>query len=212
MNRASFVTVAALLALAALVPAARAGDPASWGQERGFSLGLKLVVDGIGVDETADPLDPAVDDMGGGLALVGGYSWTPNFHARLTLGSAQHGTSVSDLEVLRSFGSIEAHWRFLPDRQVCPYIFGSLGGTDLRADQGGNHVKFTGGTAGIGAGLLCGLTSRWVVDMTGRLEGINWNTAEWAVDQAGGGQLQYETGIEDSGGAARLEIGVVYQF
>lgn len=212
MNRALLAALAAVLVSAVPTSAARADEATSWMQDRGFSLGVKLVVDGLGVNETADPLDPAVDDMGSGLALVGGYSWTPNFHARVTLGGAQHGTSVSDLDVRHSFGAIEAHWRFLPGKQVCPYVFGSLGGTDVRADHGGDHVKFTGGTAGIGAGLLCGLTPRWIVDVTGRLEGVNWNTAEWAQDQPGGGQVQFETDIEDSGGALRLEVGVLYQF
>ena len=186
--------------------------PPGWSQERGFSIGLKFVADAIGASETPDQADPEVDNFGSGLALVGGYSWTPHFHARLTIGSAIHGTSVDGLDVQHSFASFEAHWRFLPARPLCPYIFGSLGGSDVRADERANHVEFSGATAAVGAGLLCGFSRRWVVDFTARLEGVNWNKAEWSRDLRGGGTVRYRTGVEDAEGALRLEAGMLYQF
>ena len=73
---------------------------------------------------------------------------------------------------MHSVGTVEAQYRFLPDRQVCPYVFGSLGGTDVRADHGIDHLKFTGGMAGIGAGTLVGLTRHFVMDVTARLDGV----------------------------------------
>lgn len=200
----------AALAVATLAPAARAETPV-WGQERGFSLGLKFLVDGLGADPSPDPAELVVDDMGSGLALCGGYSFTPRFHVRLTVGAAQHGTAIGDLDVQRSVGTLEAHYRFMPDRQVCPYVFGSVGGTDVRADQGINHVKFSGSMAGVGAGMLVGLTRHLSMDVTGRVDGVNWDTAEWSQDLPGG-TVKYADPIEDSGGSARLELGLLWQF
>jgi len=201
-----------LVSLALLAAVSPAAAQEAWGQSKGASLGLKLVIDGTGEGEAANPGDPHIDAIGAGLALVGGYTWSPRFHTRLVLGSATHGTSVPDFDVQRSWGTFEAHYRFLPERQVCPYAFGALGGSDVRAEEGPNRVKFSGGTAGIGAGLLVGFTPRWVLDLSSSLEGINWNKAEWSQDQPGGGTLQYQNAIEESGGAFRIDLGLLYQF
>ncbi len=203
----------ATLLAAAVTPAHADADVArTWGQDRGFSLGLKLLVDGLTIDDSDTPGQPHIDDMGSGLALVAGYTFTPHFHTRLTTGTAQHGTSVADLDVLHSMASLEAHYRFLPDRQVCPYLFGALGGSDVRADQGGSHVKISGGTAGIGTGLLVGFTRHLTLDLALRLEAVNWTNVEWSQDVPGGGTLQYQDDIEESGGSSRLEVGLLWQF
>lgn len=196
---------------AAAAPAPVAAETTEWGQSRGWSLGIKYLVDGLGADASPDPAKPAIDDMGAGLVLTGGYTFTPRFHVRLTAGSARHGTAVSDLEVERSLGTIEAHYRFMPGRQVCPYVLGSLGGNEVKADQGVNHVKFSGGMAGIGAGLLVGLSRHVAMDLTARLDGVNWNKAEWSQETSGG-TVKFEDPIEDSGGSARLELGFLWQF
>lgn len=217
MNTPRHLTLAVVLAAGlAVQPAVRAQDAAAsppvWGQARGFAFGLKYLLDGIGADEAGNALSPVIDDMGSGLVASGGYTFTPRFHVRLTLGSATHPTSFPDLDVQHSVATLEAHYRFTPDRQVCPYVLGSLGGTDARADHGVDHVKFSGGMAGIGAGLLVGFTPHLSLDLTGRLDAVNWNKAEWSQDQPGGGTLRYENAIEDSGGSARMELGLVWAF
>lgn len=186
--------------------------PSGWGQERGFSVGIKYLVDGLGVDESSDPIGPVIDDIGSGLVILGGYTFTPRFHTRLTLGAAKHRTDIDGLDVQRSLGTLEAHYRFMPYSQVCPYILGALGGTDVRADQGINHVKFTGATAGIGVGTMVAFTPRFLMDVTLRLDGVNWHTAEYSQDQPDGSAIQVSDAIEDSGGSARLELGFVWAF
>lgn len=205
-----FALAAAVLLAGAAAPA-RADEAPQWGQERGFSIGLKYLVDGLGADASPDPAQPAIDDMGAGLVLCGGYTFTPRFHVRLTAGSARHGTAVEGLDVERSLATLEAHYRFAPGRQVCPYVFGSLGGTEVRADKGIDHVKFSGGMAGLGAGVLVGLTRHVAMDVTGRVDGVNWEKAEWSQDTSGG-TIKFEDPIEDSGGSARLELGFLWQF
>ena len=183
-----------------------------WGQARGFSLGLRYQVDGLTVDDSGDPSQVRIEPMGAGLSVLAGYSFTPHFHTRLTIGSSQHSTSLADLDVVRSAASLEAHYRFRPDQQVCPYLMGALGGTDVRADRGADHVRISGGTAGVGGGLLVGLARHVMMDMGLRLEAVNWDTIEWSQAQPGGGTLEYSDRVEDSGGSSRLEVGFVWQF
>ena len=212
LRRLALLAAFVATALGPATAGAQEGGAPAWGQDRGFSLGLKFLLDGLGADEATDPLSPVIDDIGSGLALAGGYTFTPRFHVRLTIGAAAHATEIPDLDVTHSVGTIEAHYRFLPDRQVCPYLLGSLGGTDVRADHGRDHLKFTGGMAGVGAGLLVGFTPHFLLDLTGRLDGINWTKAEYSQEQPGGGTLKYEDAIEDSGGSARLELGLIWAF
>jgi len=212
---AASLLTCALLGLGSASARAQDLEPTSstvWGQSRGFSLGLRYQVDGLSVDENPDPGQIKIEDIGAGLTLVGGYSYTPQFHTRLSIGGAQHGTNVAGLDFAHSTASLEAHFRFRPDQQVCPYLFGALGGTDVRADQGGNHVKITGGCVGVGGGLLVGLSRHIVMDVSARVEAINWDTIEWSQDQPGGGTLQYVDSVEDSGGSSRLELGFLWQF
>ncbi len=211
--RHPFALATIVLALASAT--ARAAEPADapeWGQDRGFSLGAQFMVDGLGVSEAGTPISPVIDDMGSGLLLLGGYSFTPHFHTRVTLGGARHRTEVPGLDVQHSVGSVEAHYRFTPRRQVCPYVFGSLGGTTVRAEQGRDHLTFTGATAGLGAGLLVGFTPRFGMDLTLRGEGVNWTKAEYSQDQPNGTTVKVEDAVEETGASTRLEIGFLWQF
>lgn len=183
-----------------------------WGQARGFSLGVRYQIDGLTLDDNPDPGQLKVEDIGSGLTLLVGYTFNPHFHTQLSLGGATHGTNVADIDFTHSTINLEGHYRFRPDQQVCPYMFGALGGTDVRADQGGNHVKITGGSVGLGGGLLVGLSRHVVMDVNARLEATNWDKIEWSQDQPGGGTLQYSDAVEESGGSSRLEVGFVWQF
>ena len=217
MNTPRRLTLTAALLAALVVPTAALAQEAAasaplWGQDRGFEFGLKYLLDGIGADEADNPLSPVIDDIGSGAALSLGYTFVPRFHLRLTLGGATHQTDFPGLEVNRSVATFEAHYRFMPDRQVCPYMLGSLGGTTATADQGIDHVEFTGGMAGVGAGLLVGFTRHLSMDITGRLDAVNWTNAEWSQDQPGGGSIHEEQAIEESGGSARLELGLIWAF
>lgn len=217
MNTPRRLTLVVALIAALVIPTAALAQDATasapvWGQDRGFEFGLKYLLDGIGADEADNPLSPVIDDIGSGAVVSLGYTFVPKFHLRLSLGGATHQTDFPGLEVQRSVATFEAHYRFMPDRQVCPYILGSLGGTDATADQGIDHVKFTGGMAGVGAGLLVGFTRHLSMDLTGRLDAVNWTKAEWSQDQPGGGSIHEEQVIEESGGSARLELGLVWAF
>lgn len=216
MNTPRTLTLAAALVAALVIPTAALAQGGAaapiWGQDHGFEIGFKYLLDGIGADEADNPLSPVIDDIGSGVVLSAGYTFVPRFHVRLTLGAATHQTNYPGLEMERSVATLEAHYRFMPDRQVCPYILGSLGGTDATADHGIDHVKFTGGMAGIGAGVLVGFTRHLSMDVTGRLDAVNWTKAEWSQDQPGGGSIHEEQAIEESGGSARLELGLVWAF
>lgn len=205
-------SLAALLLTLGIAPRAHAAEPRAWGQARGFSTGLTMLVDGMAIGDQSDPNAPHIDAMGGGLALEVGYTFTPRVHLGLTLGSAQHATDVPQLKVLRTIGVIEAQYRFAPAAQVCPYMVATLGGAGVRADQGADHHTLSAGAAGIGGGVRVGLSTHLVLDVGARLEAINWKDATWTHDVAGGSTLSYHGAIEDSGGASRLQLGLGWDF
>lgn len=209
---AALAALATLLALASAPARASAGEPHAWGQARGFSAGLVAIVDGMSIGDTSDPNAPHIDDMGGGLALAGGYTFTPHFHLGLTLGSARHATNVTGLDVEHGIGVFEAQYRFAPERQVTPYVAATLGGAGVRADHGADHLQISAGAAGIGAGVRVGLSTHVVMDVSGRLEAINWHDATWSHDLPDGSSVSYHGAVEESGGASRLQLGFFWDF
>src|SRR6187399_2135162 len=116
MNTPRSLTLAAALVAALLAPAAAlaqdaAGSAPVWGQDHGFSIGLKYLLDGIGADEADNPLSPVIDDIGSGAVVSLGYTFVPRFHVRLSLGGATHQTNFPGLDVDRSVATFEAHYR-----------------------------------------------------------------------------------------------------
>ncbi len=207
---AALAAVSTLLALTA-APAS-AGESHTWGQARGFSVGLVALVDGMSIGDGTDPNSPHIDAMGGGLALAGAYTFTPHFHLGLTLGSAQHATNLADLDVLHGIGVFEAQYRFAPERQVVPYLAATIGGASVRADHAADHIEVSAGAVGLGAGLRVGLSTHVTMDLSGRLEAINWNDATWSHDLPDGSTVSYHGAIEESGGASRLQLGFFWDF
>jgi outer membrane protein W len=153
-----------------------------------------------------------IDETGQGLALLGGYAFTPHFSTRLVLGTAVHRTTQSAVEVYHSSAVVEAHYRFLPRERARPYVFGGLGGSDIRSDQEGFHVQISGGVAVLGVGMLYNLTEHLVADLTLRLDQINWTTVKVTQDLPDGSSIQLQDPIEESGSAGKLLLGLVWQF
>jgi hypothetical protein len=169
----------------------------------------------IGASEPGPGSPPGqffIDDTGQGAIITVGYAFLPQFALRFTGGTAQHSTSRSDVSVYHSSGVLEAHYRFLPARRVRPYVFGGLGGTDLRADHEGFRVRTSGGVAVLGAGLLGNLTDHLLADLSFRADWINWNKVEVSQDLPDGSTAQLESPIEESGGAAKLLVGLLWEF
>ena len=192
------------------------GDtPARWAQQRGFSLGIQYQANFIGAEDPGPGSAPNqlfIEEGGQGLTFLGGYAFTPRFGMRLTAGTAAHRTTQAAVEVYQSSVVLEAHYRFLPRERARPYVFGGLGGTDVRTDQQGFHVQTSGALAVLGVGVLYDLTGHLVADLTVRLDQINWNSVKVTQDLPNGASTQLESPIEETGSAGKLMLGLVWQF
>lgn len=212
--------LAATIALAAgglcLAATPRAfSTPRHWGQDRGITVGLQYQTDIIGAEDPpagADPNSVFVEEVGHGLSLNLGYTFTPMFALRLAMGSAIHGTNQEGVEITRGSGVLEAHLRFLPEERARPYLVGGLGGTRLVTDREAYDVETSGGVAVIGGGVLFNLTERFVLDLSTRLELINWEKVEVRMTTPGGTEVGLENPVDENGSAAIVRVGFDLQF
>ena len=214
MSRLASAGVLALMLIAFGSAIAEAQGGTNWSQDRGFHLGLQFVGNFVGADDPGPSSPPNalfVEEGGGGAMLLVGYTFTPHFRLRFVGGSAQHNTNQSGVEVLHSTATLEAHYQFTPAGRARPYVFGGLGGSDLRTDQQGFRVETSGGTAVIGTGLLFNITRHLVADLTLRYDSINFNTVEVTFEQPGG-TTQLSSDIEENGSAAKLLFGLLWAF
>ena len=120
-----FVAVFTISITAAIPSSAQVDDRA-----RGFYLGLKFIGSSLHVDDDGDNSFFVKDD-GGGVQLHAGYSFNRVFSLELSLGGANHETSVQAIDA--NFGLVQlfAHYRFRPGRAFRPYIKGGFGGYTL---------------------------------------------------------------------------------
>ena len=212
-----FIAALALLALAASAPGAASAAAAdeAWGAERGFALGLQLQTDVIGAEDpgpNAAPDQLFIEETGHGATVHVGYTFTPAFALRWSLGVAGHGTSRDAVEAYHSSSMLEAHWRFLPHERARPYLFGGLGGAVIETDAELYDSEIRGGAAVLGLGLLYNLTRHLLLDAQGRLDFINWNEAQLQLELPQGGTLELAAPVEDDGGALKFQVGVAWQF
>ncbi|MBI5710658.1 MAG: porin family protein [Candidatus Eisenbacteria bacterium] len=218
-------TTRAALAAGFLIAALGAGhasaaEPAGNGSprqahQRGFSLGLQYQANFTGAEDPGPGSAPNqlfIEEAGNGLTFLGGYGFTPHFAMRLTAGTAAHRTTQAAVEVYQSSVVLEAHYRFLPGERARPYVFGGLGGTDIRADQEGFHVQTSGALAALGVGVLYDLTGHLAADLTARLDLINWNSVKVTQDLPDGSTVRLENPIQETGSAGKLMLGLVWQF
>ena len=213
-ERASRVATLCLAAsLCAAGVAAGGGDGTV--REPGFFLGAGLHASLIGAEDPP-PGDESgglyFDEAGPGLSLGLGYDFTPGFALRLAIASARHGTNQPSIEAAVSTVVIEAHVRLAPREPACPYLIAGLGGAGIRVDAGGFNSEVTGGVAVLGVGLLVDLTGHLRLDLSGRLDLINWDTVKVSRELPDGSEIRLEAPVDDSGSAGKLEAGLVWKF
>jgi len=158
------------------------------------------------------PEDVFVQENGGGGLLTVGYAFTPGFALRLVAGGAAHETTRNGSEVNHVTATVEAVFRFLPGERARPYVFGGLGGADLKFTAGNLDSKVSGGAAVLGAGVVYRLTGHLGLDLGGRLDLINWDRVEVVADLPGGGTTRLENPVDDSGSAGKILLGAVWSF
>ncbi|MBD3161258.1 MAG: outer membrane beta-barrel protein [Candidatus Latescibacteria bacterium] len=184
-------------------------------REAGFFLGLGIHASLIGAEDPPPGDEGAglyFDEAGPGLSIGLGYAFTPGFALKLAVAGARHETNQPSIEAAVSTAVLEAQVRLAPREPACPYLIGGLGGAAIRVDTGGYDSEVSGGVAVLGAGMLLDLTANLHLDLSARLDLINWDTVKVIREAPGGAEVRLEAPVDDSGSAAKLEAGLVWRF
>jgi len=121
------------------------------GRDSGFYLGLKFVGSSLHIDD--DAADFFVKDDGGGVKLLGGYSFNDVFSLELDFVGTTHDTSDPAIDATFAGVQIFAHYRFATGHDFRPYIKGGLGGYSIELDGGGVNARIEGGGIPLGGGF-----------------------------------------------------------
>jgi opacity protein-like surface antigen len=200
--------------LASAIPAS-AHESHKWGQDSGWSLGLDFVVDFIGAEDPTSESSPDavyVNETGAGLAFHLGYAFTPVFGLRLTALAAGHDTTKEGITVTNGAVTIEALVRFLHGKRWQPYLLGGLGGTTLQFNNEVLDTRTSGALAVLGGGVQYHMTRHLALDLGGRLDLINWDKVEVSATLPDGSTAVLENPVNESGSAAKLSAGLVWNF
>ena len=201
---------ALLITFALVVPSLAAAN-----DDRGFTLGLQYQTSMIGAEDPPADTGPNAlyfDEVGHGISLVLGYRFTPSFELRLTGSTARHETTQDGVEAHYGNGVLEAHYQFVPEQQARPYLYGGLGGATIRVDTQGFESEIKGGLAVVGGGFAYSLSPHLVLDFSARLDLINWDETRVTFRGTDGSELTLEAPVDDSGSAAKLLLGLVWEF
>jgi len=186
-----------------------------WAQPSGFRFGLYMNGTGIGAENppaNADPDDLYLDEGGGGLSLMLGYSISRRVDVYLNLSSSEHRTTQSHIEAYYTSVIAEAHYQLLPDERVRPYLIGGLGGVGLAVDADELKSETMGGAVGLGVGMLWNLTEHLLLDSSIRIDMIDWNEVKLTRELPSGHEITLANPVDDSGGAGRLQLGLTWAF
>lgn len=187
----------------------------SWGQARGWSLGLQIVSDHIGAEDPgpgSSPTDIFVDETGGGIAFHAGYAFNPMFGLRFSVAGARHETTLDGVELDHGSVTLEAHFRFLHGARAQPYLYGGLGGSALEFNSEDLDSRISGGVAVFGGGVLYHLTRHLSLDIAARLDLINWDKVEVNLRLPGGAEVGLEDPVDEDGSAGKLLFGLLWSF
>lgn len=164
--------IASIAFAAAAAAISLAAGPASAHEitrEKGFYLGLRLSSSNLHTDDETQ--DFRVDQNGGGLVLLAGYSFNRVFSLEFDIVGAGHQTTAPDIDA--RFGGFElfAHYRWRPGNAFRPYVKGGLGAYGIALDAGGESVSATGGGVPLGGGFDYFFTNHFSlgVDLTHRI-------------------------------------------
>jgi hypothetical protein len=213
--RAAATLSAGLVLFAAGCLAPVAADETLWAQDRGFRLGLATY--GNGISAVKPPVESGANDLyleegGGGMSLMVGYSFSPLFALCATMSGADHETNRDNVDAVYSSFFIEGQFRFLRRERVRPYLIAGLGGAALSVDGGGYDSETNGGGMVFGAGLLWNLTRYLMLDAALRVDAISWDQIDFTRELPGGGKVPVPDPIEKDGGSGRLQVGLTWEF
>ncbi|MFQ5579371.1 MAG: porin family protein [Nitrospiria bacterium] len=123
--------------------------------KQGLYLGAEILYNNISGD--FDGTNGPDSDDGGGVGLILGYGFTPNFSAQLNLDVSFHdasvvtGSPVSD-STLNAF-LLVVKYNFLSGQQLRPYVNGGLGVFSFNIDDPFLDVELSGDGLQLGLGV-----------------------------------------------------------
>lgn len=206
-RRGLVIAIGAVLSAAALCGTAGAEAP-------GFILGLDLHTSHIGTEEeteTSPDNSVFVNDTGGGLALILGYAFTPEFFVRFNLCASGHETNREDVHVAYANGTVEAGYLFRAREEVRPFLYGGVGGFVLESRHDDWRYETNGPGVTFGGGIYWFLTPSSALDFGVRLEFMNWEETT-AETEVGHTTVAVQVPVDEDGSAAKVHAGWSYWF
>lgn len=197
-----------LLVFAILIAACAPGLATAQVEDRprGFYLGLAFVGSSLHVDDEGESVFFVKDD-GGGVLLRTGYSFNRVFSLELSLGVANHETSVQAIDARFGFAQLFAHYRFSPARAFRPYIKGGLGGYTLDLDNNNGRVRIEGGGVPFGAGFDYFFSRHFSLGVD-----LTHNVIEYETVTLDLGTVTAGFDIDEEGAMTSLGLALTYYF
>ncbi len=196
------------------VTEAQAGG--DWAQHRGFRFGIYASGSGINAEDPpagGDPDQLFLEEDGGGMGFMVGYTFSRRFSLCLGVSSTRHDSSIENLEAYYATSMIEAHYQLLPRERIRPYLIGGLGGVGLAIDTKGYDSETRGGGMVLGVGMAWNLSEHLLLDTSLRLDIIEWDEVEFTRDLPSGQTVTLEDPVdEEKGGAGRVQCGFTWAF
>jgi hypothetical protein len=146
---AALAAVALAAAIASLAAPATAHEVT---RETGFYLGAKFVGSSLHVDDDGDQTF-RIEEDGGGVLLIAGYSFNRVFSLEMALGGTSNETSIQAIDANLGTLQLFVHYRFMPGYAFRPYVKGGVGGYGLRLTDGNASVRIEGGGIPLGGGF-----------------------------------------------------------
>lgn len=190
-------------------------SPAAAADTEGWYVGVGLNASVVGANDPPDnapSLSPFVKEEGGGLALTGAYGFTPGFAVRVVLNAAEHETTDPEVTVLFSGVTLEGAWYFNAGGALRPYLFGGVGGYELKSRRAGFRYRTTGPGTTLGLGALWFLGEHFALEAAVRADLIRWQESSAETDLADGGTVRVSAPLDEQGSAAKLLLGAGWWF
>lgn len=197
----------ALLAAAASAHAPADSTSAKYVEDKsGIYLGLKFVGSTLHAEDKGEDSFFIKDD-GGGVQFDIGYRFNRAFSLEFALGTANHETSVQEIDASIYSVWILGYYRFSPHSAFRPFIKFGLGGHGLDVAYGEASARLNGGGVALGAGFNYFFTSHFAIGLDLTTNIIQYDTATIAL-----GSDEYSFEVDEEGSLTTLGLAFSYNF
>jgi hypothetical protein len=172
----------------------------------GFYLGLAFVGSSLHIDDEGESIFFVKDD-GGGALLRAGYSFNRVFSLELSIGGANHETSVQAIDANVGLVQLFLHYRFAPGHAFRPYVKGGLGGYSVELEDNNTSVRIEGGGVPFGAGFDYFFSRHFSLGVD-----LTYNVIEYETLSLDLGSATAGFDIDEEGAMTSLGLALTYYF